>query len=93
MIDVEVYPVMRRSPGRVLNWLGFRSMTLGLRWPWLGRLAVAAVRALWRVENPQMRWQAEWPGCQHAPRALTRRGVMRKALHRRLAALEEARRG
>ena len=25
-------------------------------------------------------WQAEWAGCQHAPRAWTERGIWRKAL-------------
>lgn len=45
----------------------------------IARVLVRLTRILSRLEQPQMRWQAEWPGCRRAPRALTRRGVLRKA--------------
>ena len=43
---------------------------------WAG--AVPALRAL-RYVTWKRTWQAEWPGCQKAARAYTRRGVLRRA--------------
>lgn len=77
MSDIDVYPVMTRPYGPVLRWLAL----LAVDRSWGARTSVLKplVGVLWRVSNPRMRWQAEWPGCERAVRALTRAGAYRKA--------------
>ncbi|ABS03221.1 hypothetical protein Krad_1735 [Kineococcus radiotolerans SRS30216 = ATCC BAA-149] len=84
---VEVYRVMDRRPRKTAAWLLRTAYQHGARepradrapWSALARTLTAAGRLLWRAQNPQMRWQAEWPGCRRAVRALTKRGAYAKA--------------
>ena len=86
-MSIEAYPVMKRRTSRPAMWLAKQSVKHGAMepradrapWSWTARVLVRLTRILSRLEQPQMRWQAEWDGCRKAPRALTRRGVLRKA--------------
>ena len=51
-----------------------------LRWRRIGPDGKAVASKGRGPRRPWMRtWQAEWPGCQWAPRAYTRRGIERRA--------------
>lgn len=71
MSPIEVYRVNHWNSGPWPDWL-VDQIHDGSWW------AIMLGRRL--LYKPWCRtWQAEWPGCQRAPRAWTRRGVLRKA--------------